>query len=138
MGSSFCVAIRRTYFSPPRVPLLQALALSAKSLRLDADRTRLALLHDELRRGRALSDALSDAHWIAPTHLNLLRVGERSGQLPAMLTRLGHIATEQARLRMKRLLQLIEPLAILVIGGIIGFIMVAVILAITSLNTAKL
>ena len=39
---------------------------------------------------------------------------------------------------MKRLLQLIEPLAILVIGGIIGFIMVAVILAITSLNTAKL
>ena len=95
-------------------------------------------LHDELRRGRALSDALSDAHWIAPTHLNLLRVGERSGQLPAMLTRLGHIATEQARLRMKRLLQLIEPLAILVIGGIIGFIMVAVILAITSLNTAKL
>ena len=121
-----------------RVPLLQALGLSSKSLRLDDDRARLALLHDELRRGRALSDALSDAHWIAPTHLNLLRVGERSGQLPAMLTRLGHIATEQARLRMKRLLQLIEPLAILVIGGIIGFIMVAVILAITSLNTAKL
>ena len=121
-----------------RVPLLQALALSAKSLRLDADRARLALLHDELRRGRALSDALADAHWIAPTHLNLLRVGERSGQLPPMLTRLGTIATEQARLRMQRLLQLIEPLAILLIGGIIGFIMVAVILAITSLNTAKL
>lgn len=121
-----------------RVPLLEALALSAKGLRLQADRALLAQLHDELRRGRALSQALAEAQWIAPTHLNLLRVGERSGELARMLAQLGQISTQQARVRMQRLLQLIEPLAILLIGGVIGFIMVAVILAITSLNTAKL
>jgi general secretion pathway protein F len=39
---------------------------------------------------------------------------------------------------MKRLLTLIEPVAILLIGAVIGVIMVAVVLAITSLNTARL
>lgn len=121
-----------------RVPLLDAMSLSRKGLRLQADRARLGLLHDELRRGRALSDAMAELHWIAPTRLNLLRVGERSGELPRMLAQLGQLSTETARARMKRLLTLIEPLAILLIGGVIGFIMVAVILAITSLNTAKL
>lgn len=121
-----------------RVPLLDALQLSRQGLRLAADRTRLGLLHDELRRGRPLSDALGELHWIAPTRLNLLRVGERSGQLPRMLAQLGQLSTQAARVKMKRLLTLIEPIAILLIGGVIGFIMVAVILAITSLNTAKL
>jgi general secretion pathway protein F len=41
-------------------------------------------------------------------------------------------------MQMKRLLTLIQPMAILLIGGVIGFIMVTVILAITSLNTARL
>jgi len=55
-----------------------------------------------------------------------------------MLGELGRLQTESARRLMTRLLALIEPIAILAIGGVIGFIMVAVILAITSLNTAKL
>jgi len=44
------------------------------------------------------------------------------------------IYTEAARKRMTRMLTLIEPLAILVIGGVIGVIILGVILAITSIN----
>jgi general secretion pathway protein F len=121
-----------------RVPLLDALALSARGLRLAGDRQNLATLRDEVRRGRALSDVLAEQGWIAPTRLNLIRVGERAGELPRMLCELGRLQTEAARVLMKRLLTLIEPIAILLIGGVIGFIMVAVILAITSLNTAGL
>lgn len=121
-----------------RVPILTALELSARALRRPADRARFARILHEVRRGRALSDALTEQSWIAPTRLNLLRVGERSGDLPRLMGELGRLSTEAARLRMRRLLTLIEPAAIVVIGGLIGFIMVAVILAITSLNTARL
>ena len=45
---------------------------------------------------------------------------------------------EQSRARMKRVLALIEPVAILMIGGIIGVFVTAIILAITSVNTLPL
>ena len=121
-----------------RVPLLDAMELASRGLRLERDRAYMGGVRDELRRGRALSDVLGEAQWIPPTRLNLLKVGERAGALPRMLGELGRLQTESARRLMTRLLALIEPVAILVIGGVIGFIMVAVILAITSLNTAKL
>jgi general secretion pathway protein F len=44
--------------------------------------------------------------------------------------------TDAARLIQRRVLALIEPIAILLIGAVIGVIMVAVMMAITSLNTA--
>ena len=43
-----------------------------------------------------------------------------------------------SRARMKRVLALIEPVAILMIGGIIGVFVTAIILAITSVNTLPL
>ncbi len=121
-----------------RVPMLDAMTLAARSLRLKRDRAHLESARDELRRGRSLTEVLAEQGWIPATRLNLIRVGERAGELPRLLTELGRLQTEAARQQMKRLLTLIEPAAILLSGGVIGFIMVAVILAITSLNTAKL
>lgn len=121
-----------------RVPLLDAMALAARSLRLSRDRHTMSSARDELRRGRALSEVLAEQGWVPATRLNLIRVGERAGELPRLLGELGRLQTEASRQQMKRLLTLIEPMAILTIGGVIGFIMVAVILAITSLNTARL
>ena len=121
-----------------RVPLLPALELSSRALGLAALRQHLQKAQVEVRRGRALSAILAEQGWIAPTRLNLIRVGERAGELPRMLTQLGQLHTQAAREQMRRLLTLIEPLAILLIGAVIGVIMVAVVLAITSLNTAKL
>jgi len=63
-------------------------------------------------------------------------LGERAGELPAMLRQLGRLQTEAARQQQQRLLTLIEPLAILAIGSVIGVIMVAVVMAVTSVNTS--
>jgi general secretion pathway protein F len=121
-----------------RVALLPALELSSRAVSLSSLRGHLNKAQGEIRRGRALSAILAEQGWIAPTRLNLIRVGERAGELPRMLVQLGSMHTVAAREQMRRLLALIEPLAILLIGAVIGVIMVAVVLAITSLNTAKL
>ncbi|HMO46718.1 MAG TPA: type II secretion system F family protein [Rubrivivax sp.] len=63
----------------------------------------------EIRRGRALSAILAEQGWIAPTRLNLIRAGERAGELPRMLAQLGSMHTQAAREQMRRLLTLIEP-----------------------------
>lgn len=121
-----------------RVPIINALQLSTGALRLQRLRADLASAPRELERGRPLSDVLAGLAWFPPTRLNLVRVGERSGELPRMLAVLGAMETDAARTLQKRVLTLIEPVAILVIGAVIGFIMVAVMMAITSLNTVAL
>ncbi|MBA4344754.1 MAG: hypothetical protein C0423_21645 [Methylibium sp.] len=118
-----------------RVGVIQALNLSASAVRLEHVATDVRRLARELERGRTMADALGDLGWFPRNRLNLVRVGERSGQLPKTLATLGSIHSDAARSRQRRMLTLIEPLAILVIGAAIGFVMVAVMSAITSVNS---
>ena len=83
---------------------------------------------------RQASDALEDHDALTATGYNLVRVGERSGKLASMLDSLARLYEEAGRNRMKRVLILLEPIAILVIGSMIGTIILGVILAITSAN----
>lgn len=117
-----------------RVPLPQALSLAAEGTSLPDRRRRLSQVTRAVRGGQSLADALEDQDALTPTGYNLVRVGERSGELPAMLASLARLYDEAGRTRMKRALILIEPIAILVIGGVIGTIILGVILAITSAN----
>ena len=119
-----------------RVPIVKALELAQDGVGLGMVRDRLQLALKEIRAGRKLADALAANHTVSEIGINLVRVGERSGELPAMLRTLARLYENAGRDRMKRLLALLEPVAILTIGVIIGFIMIAIIMAITSINTA--
>lgn len=117
-----------------KVPLLRALELAQSGLKLAHRRARMGEVTRAVRGGQALADALEDQDALTATGYNLVRVGERSGQLPAMLDSLARLYEQAGRNRMKRLLTLIEPIAILLIGGVIGILILGVILAITSAN----
>ena len=119
-----------------RVAIVPAMNLAVGALRLDAMRAGLERAARSLQQGESLAQALSAQTWFPPTRINLVRVGERSGELPRMLMALGEAQTESARTTQARLLSLIEPAAILIIGGLIGFIMTAVMMTITSLNAS--
>jgi general secretion pathway protein F len=119
-----------------RVGIVDALRLAVSVVHIEALRQVLADAPRELERGRSLSDVLHEQPWFPATRVNLIHVGEQSGQLPKMLLSLGAMQTEASRQRQRRLLALIEPMAILIIGAVVGFLMVSVMMAITSLNTA--
>jgi len=121
-----------------RVPIVEAMEISAGVLRLDQLRSGLRRASRSLQQGQTLAVALESQGWFPPSRLNLVRVGEKSGELPKMLLALGLSQTDSARLMQRRLLTLIEPVAILLIGTVIGVVMVAVMMAITSLNTVAL
>ncbi|MDZ4348785.1 MAG: type II secretion system F family protein [Xanthomonadaceae bacterium] len=117
-----------------RVPLLQALELARAGMQLPHRRARMGEVARAVRGGGSLADALEDHDALTATGYNLVRVGERSGKLASMLESLARLYEQSGRNRMKRVLILIEPLAILIIGGLIGLIILGVILAITSAN----
>ncbi|EIJ42957.1 type II secretory pathway, component PulF [Beggiatoa alba B18LD] len=121
-----------------RVSLVRALELAGQGVRLPSLQARLGQVNKAVKTGTSLSQALQDNDALSPTGHNLIRAGERSGQLPKMLKSLGKLLEESGRTRMKRMLAIIEPVSILVIGGVIGLIITGVILAITSVNEIKL
>lgn len=121
-----------------RVPILKAMELSQEGARLDQVRLKLRQSAREVKAGKKLADALAGVQLLNVAGLNLVRVGERSGELASMLRALATLHENAGRERLKRFLILLEPIAILLIGGVIGLIMVAVMLAITSVSSMPL
>lgn len=117
-----------------KVELIRALGLAAGSVRVAFLRNRLSLVARTVKGGATLSAALREHRALNPTGYDLVAVGEASGELPKLLTALARLYETTGRDRMKRALQLIEPLAIIVIGVVVGIIITAIILAITSIN----
>lgn len=121
-----------------KVPIVRAMELAQAGVQLEAVSSRLQLAVRDLRAGKKLADSLALHRTVSPMGVNLVRVGERTGELPEMLRTLGRLYETASRDRMKRFLILFEPIAILVVGSVIGFIMVAIMLAITSFSTSSL
>jgi len=120
-----------------RVPILAALELSAGGLRFAKMRERVNLVIRDVRGGSTLADAAARYNMVGATGVNLIRVGEKSGELPQTVATLGELSMEAGRNRMRRFLLLIEPIAILTIGAVIAFIMIAIMMAITGLSTGR-
>jgi general secretion pathway protein F len=117
-----------------RVPLMDALDLAQRGATTPTRRARLGEVARAVRGGRRLADALEEQRVLTPTGYNLVRVGERAGELPSMLASLARLCDEAGKARMKQFLALLEPIAIVIVGGFIGLIMIGIILAITSAN----
>jgi general secretion pathway protein F len=121
-----------------RVELTRALDLSAASVGLAFLRARLSQVTRSVRGGATLSHALREHRALNASGYDLVSVGEASGELPKLLLALSRLYQTSGRERMQRALKLIEPAAIIVIGGAIGLLVTAVILAITSVNDLPL
>jgi general secretion pathway protein F len=121
-----------------RVPLVQSLSLARDSLLLESFKAQLAQVERAVRGGSGLGAALADYRIFDESLVNLINVGERSGRLADMLKSAAQLAEQKGRDRIKRLMALLEPVSILVIGCMIGVIVISLFTAITSINNVQL
>ncbi len=121
-----------------RVPVLEAMQMARSGAGLQSFRAKLDLAERLVKGGQGLAKALSKQQILTDTAINLIRVGEEAGQLPEMLRSVWRLYDKSGRDRMKRFLLLLEPAAIIVIGGMVGIIVTAIMLAITSINQISL
>lgn len=117
-----------------RVPLMSSLELARGALRNRDIQLRLTQVERRVRAGGALAAALDETRFLPPTALRLVTVGERSGSLAEMLRNVAGIYDDIVKNRIKAVLSIIEPVAIILIGGIIGTVAVAIFMAITTIN----
>lgn len=94
----------------------------------------LTSLAPEVKRGGRISKALTEQKLFSPMMIQMVRVGEESGQLDEMLLELAKVYDDEVASGVKRSLTLLEPVLILSMGGMIGFIIVAILMGILSVN----
>jgi general secretion pathway protein F len=69
-----------------------------------------------------------------PLAIHMIGVGEETGKLDEMLMKVAENYEEAVRTAVKRFVSLIEPLILLIMGGVVGFIVLSILLAITSIT----
>ena len=116
------------------VPLLSGLDLARSALtnRRMAETVEAAAEH--LRSGGRLSDTLLAAPVWPRLSAELVRVGEETGRLPAMLARTAEILEEETGRTLERLVALITPVVTLLLGAVVAGVVVALLSAVLSVN----
>ncbi len=91
-----------------------------------------------VRRGAGIAVPLREAQAFPPMAVHMVRVGEETGRLEDMLVKVATDFESEVRRLVKRLMSLLEPAIILIMGCVVGFIVVALLMAIFSLTEVAL
>ncbi|HSM92736.1 MAG TPA: type II secretion system inner membrane protein GspF [Anaeromyxobacteraceae bacterium] len=117
------------------VPLLTAMDI----VRNIVGNTRLSEVieqaRDAIREGESIAAPLKRSGEFPPLVHHMVAVGERSGSLEEMLGNVAKAYEDQVDTTISALTSLLEPLMIIAMGGVVGFIVVSVLMPILQLNT---
>lgn len=116
------------------VPILLALQTSRDTLNNLDLQQRVEQVSARVREGMGLAAALAEHPHFPAMLIHLIRAGEMTGQLPAMLTRAADIQEQDLERRAMLLAGLLEPALILVMGVIVLLIVLAVLMPIIEIN----
>jgi general secretion pathway protein F len=116
------------------VPILQALNIVKESIGNNVIAKGVSTIREDVKRGKGIAKPLRDSGVFPPLAVHMMVVGEETGKLDEMLIKVADRYDSETRIAIKRLLSLLEPGMILFMGLIIGFIIVAILLAIFSVN----
>jgi type IV pilus assembly protein PilC len=91
-------------------------------------------MENDVRNGHPLSDAVFESPYVPSYVASMMASGERSGKLPAVMDRVASFTDEELESRVKKVSAMIEPIMILVMGGVVGGVAIAMLLPIFSMS----
>lgn len=116
------------------VPVLDGLRIAAEVVRNRAMRAGVEEAARRVREGSAINKALAASGFFPPLTIHLVASGEASGRLEAMLERAADAQEKELEGFTAALMGLLEPILILVMGGVVLVIVLAILLPIFDMN----
>lgn len=115
------------------IPILQALVLVGDSINNSYLKTEVEMIAEEVKAGRALSEAISKTEYFLPLVSQMIKVGEDSGALSDMLDRLASFYENEVDQTVQNISTLIEPILIVFLGFMVVIMIVGVLFPVYSL-----
>ncbi len=120
------------------VPVLGALAVVGDMMSNQAVGAAVSRLSDGVKRGGTIAAGMQEQGMFPALAIHMVRVGEETGRMEEMLLKVADTFETDVRVEMKRTLGLLEPSIILAMGVLVAFIVVAMLMAIFSINEVAL
>ncbi len=110
------------------VPILEAVTITSQTSGNYVFEKALMKVHDSIREGESFADPLRESKTCDAIVVNMIDVGEETGELDAMLMKIADNYDEEVDVAVASLVSLLEPIMVVVIGLIVGTIVVAMFL----------
>lgn len=110
------------------VPILEAITITKETSGNYVYEKALGKVHDSIREGETFAEPLRQSKTCDALVVNMIDVGEETGELDAMLLKIADNYDEEVDVAVAALVSLLEPMMVVVIGGIVGTIVVAMFL----------
>jgi general secretion pathway protein F len=120
------------------VPVLGAMAVVGDMMSNTAVAGAVSRISQDVKRGGTIAASMQEHARFPPLAVHMVRVGEETGRLEDMLLKVAETFEEDVRTELKRVIGLLEPIIILAMGVLVAFIVVAMLLAIFSINELPL
>ena len=114
------------------VPLLQALDITAETAGNHVVESAMADVIDSVKQGGTISAPLKESPVFPGMVAHMVGVGEETGALDTMLTKIADFYEDQVNAAVKALTSILEPVMIMFVGGVVGFIVISMYLPLFS------
>jgi type IV pilus assembly protein PilC len=115
------------------VPILQALETVAGAVDNDIISDAVMEARARIREGDRIGDPLQKSKMFPPMVVQMISIGEESGALDQMLTKIADFYEQEVDAALSSLTSAIEPIMIVFLGGAVGFIVISMFLPLVSL-----
>jgi len=116
------------------VPILDALNVAKDTIENMSFNEAIQDIHDSLKEGENIAEPLRDTGLFPLLAIHMITVGEETGEVDEMLMKVADTYEKDTAQALRGLVSLLEPVLILVFGVLVGFMVVALLMAITSLS----
>lgn len=118
------------------VPILEALHITRETAGNEVYANMLGKVHHAIRQGDTFANPLRQSKTVDALVVNMIDVGEETGDMDKMLEKVANNFDEDADVLVGSLMSLLEPIMILLLGGMVGTIVLAMFLPMVSIITA--
>jgi type IV pilus assembly protein PilC len=112
------------------ITLVESWEVAAEAITNRELRARSSAISPMIREGRSFTESLEQAKWIPALGIDMIGVGERSGSLREMLDEVASFYDAESEVRLEQLTTILEPAILLVMGGVVITILLAIYLPI--------
>ncbi|MEW4530363.1 MAG: type II secretion system F family protein [Maioricimonas sp. JB045] len=115
------------------VPILEALSIARDTSGNEVFRKAFDHIHASIREGESMAVPLKETRIVDDLVVNMVDVGEETGALDNMLYKVADVYDEEVSVLIEGLVNLLEPLMVVVLGLIVGFIVIALFMPLVKL-----
>jgi len=118
------------------IPVIAAIEITQRVVQNHMVAAALETVRDLVRKGETIANAVKSTNMFPPVVFHLIATGQMTGNVEQGLTDIAEMYDAEVETTVKSLMSLLEPIILLLMGAVVGFIVLAILLPIFEINQA--